>query len=290
MQLDSKLIYVVGCGRSGSTILGFCLGNAEDTLDLGEVLDFAKFEGKPNGFDSNTENYQFWNKVVQTLLSNPEWVGFDEFLKLQKIFDTHYFLFLSILPSFILNHLGLQKYRRQLEILYTTIFLSYPAKFFVDSSKYPSRLLHLLAIFGDRNILTIHLIRNFYGLHKSMRDSAQGKSHTTINIILYYIYINTFAKLVMIGVSKERKRVILYENLLENPISVLSDIGNTFSLSVEPLLQKIESGDSLQRGYIFNGNRMRTKDSIVFHSKGPPVSSESGVFKILHRILRSFFK
>lgn len=290
MQLDSKLIYVVGCGRSGSTILGFCLGNAEDTLDLGEVLDFAKFKGKPNGFDSNTENYQFWNKIVQTLLSNPEWVGFDEFLRLQKIFDTHYFLFLSILPNFILNYFGLQKYRRQLEILYTTIFLSYPAKFFVDSSKYPSRLLHLLAIFSDRKILTIHLIRNFYGLHKSMRGNAQGKSHTTIGIIVYYIFINLFAKLVMIDIDKQSKRVVWYEKLLENPMSILCDIGNTFSLKVDSLLKKIESGNSLQRGYIFNGNRMRTKDSIVFHSKGPPVSSESGVFKILHRILRSFFK
>ena len=290
MQLDSKLIYVVGCGRSGSTILGFCLGNAEDTLDLGEVLDFAKFEGKPNGFDSNTENYQFWNKIIQTLLSNPEWVGFDEFFRLQKIFDTHYFLFLSILPSFILNYLGLQKYRRQLEILYTTIFLSYPAKFFVDSSKYPSRLLHLLAIFGDRKILTIHLIRSFSGLHKSMRESAQGKSHGDINIIAYYSYINLFAKLVMTSIGKERKKVVWYENLLENPISLLSDIGNSFSLSVEPLLQKIESGISLQRGYIFNGNRMRTKDSIVFQSKETSISSEHGVIKILDRVLRFIFK
>ena len=290
MQLDSKLIYVVGCGRSGSTILGFCLGNAEDTLDLGEVLDFAKFEGKPNGFDSNTENYQFWNKVVQTLLSNPEWVGFDEFLRLQKIFDTHYYLFLSILPSFILNYWGLQKYRRQLEILYTTIFLSYSAKFFVDSSKYPSRLLHLLAVFGHHNILIIHLIRNFYDLHKSMRGIAQGKSHTTVNIIAYYVYINLFAKLVMIDISKERKRVVWYENLLENPISILQDIGNSFSLTVDPLLKKIESGDALQRGYIFNGNRMRIKDSIVFQSKGPSISSENGVIKILDGILRFFLK
>lgn len=188
MQLNSKLIYVVGCGRSGSTILGFCLGNAEEVLDLGEVLDFAKFKGRPNGFDRNTENYLFWNRIVQILLSNPEWVGFDEFLRLQKIFDSHYFLFLSVLPNFILNYWGLQKYRRQLEILYMAIFLSNQAKFFVDSSKYPSRLSHLLAIFGDHNIFTIHLIRNFYGLHKSMRGDAQGKSHTTSNIVLYYIY------------------------------------------------------------------------------------------------------
>lgn len=290
MQLNSKLIYVVGCGRSGSTILGFCLGNAEGVLDLGEVLDFAKFEGRPNGFDSNTENYQFWDKIVQALQINSEWVGFDEFLQLQKIFDSHAFLLLNVFPNFILNYFGLRKYRRQLEILYTTIFLNSDAKIFVDSSKYPSRLFHLWEIFGDRKILTIHLIRNFSGLFNSMSGNAQHKSHESCKIILYYLYINIFAGLVMLRISKERKKVIWYENLLENPTSVLNDIGNSFSLIVDPVIQKIESSSSLQRGYIFNGNRMRTKDSIVFQSKDSSLSPKYGVMEIFSSILKIFFK
>lgn len=94
----------------------------------------------------------------------------------------------------------------------------------------------------------------------------------------------------MLHASKERKKVVWYENLLENPITILNDIGNSFSLNVQPLLQKIESGDSLQRGYIFNGNRLRTKDSIVFQSKTHSLSSRHGVNKILDKILRFLVK
>jgi hypothetical protein len=40
-----KLIYIMGCGRSGSTILGFILNNGNSCLDLGEVIDFLKRKG-----------------------------------------------------------------------------------------------------------------------------------------------------------------------------------------------------------------------------------------------------
>jgi len=41
-KAKKKLIYVMGCGRSGTTILGVALGKGNKCLDLGEVVNFLK--------------------------------------------------------------------------------------------------------------------------------------------------------------------------------------------------------------------------------------------------------
>lgn len=63
--MSKRIIYIVGCGRSGSTLMGFALGNIAGALDLGEVMDFLRFRGHPNGFDSDSDNYQFWDGVLK---------------------------------------------------------------------------------------------------------------------------------------------------------------------------------------------------------------------------------
>ena len=62
-----KIIYIMGCGRSGTTILGYILGNGEKACDLGELIDFIKREGQPNGFGLETENGQFWHTIRQRM-------------------------------------------------------------------------------------------------------------------------------------------------------------------------------------------------------------------------------
>jgi hypothetical protein len=61
-----KRIYIVGDGRSGSTILDAILGNASDTVSVGECCRFWKrFNEKKTlcGCSEKIENCKLWSKV-----------------------------------------------------------------------------------------------------------------------------------------------------------------------------------------------------------------------------------
>src|SRR2546423_15271469 len=52
-----KVVYVMGAGRSGSTILGVTLGNCADVFFAGELDKWLALSGKPTGED--TERVRF---------------------------------------------------------------------------------------------------------------------------------------------------------------------------------------------------------------------------------------
>jgi hypothetical protein len=57
----TKVIYIMGAGRSGSTIFGVALGNCEGIFDAGELEAWLRRSGVPNfGGDERT---QFWSRV-----------------------------------------------------------------------------------------------------------------------------------------------------------------------------------------------------------------------------------
>ena len=62
----SKVVYIMGCGRSGTTLLGVILGNSRGALNVGELVDYPKFSGIPSGFDAESDNFKFWEKVSRS--------------------------------------------------------------------------------------------------------------------------------------------------------------------------------------------------------------------------------
>ena len=267
--LEKRIIYVLGCGRSGSTILGFCLGNAENTLDLGEVIEFTRFNGRPNGFTGSTENYLFWDRVLASIEAKNGKIDFDRVRRLQKRFDKHHAIPLLFLPASILKPFGLSEYRNFLKSKYDGIFAQSNCAWFIDSSKYPSRLIHLREIYGTEAVKVIYLVRDPGGVAKAFQNSAQSTTKRFALSMTYYFVLNSFSYLVyFLTPSKNRFRIV-YEELIQFPCKYLDNIGHQFQLDVDRLLEKIRKGLELQRGYIFNGNRMRIKQSVIF-KKGTP--------------------
>lgn len=268
---SKKIIYILGCGRSGSTILGFCLGNADNTLDLGEVIEFAKFKGHPNEFHPGSENYAFWESVVKQIEDSQGVIDFDRLLKLQKRFDNHYlFLLLLLFPEFLLAPFGLREYRKFLKLEYDSIFCQSEHGWYVDSSKYPTRLLHLRAIYGADRIKVVHLIRNPGALANAFQNKDhQSKTKSFLASMVYYLTINLFSVFIYFLTPPENRIHITYEKLVQFPTEYMELLGKKFHLDVQELSMKIENKLPLQRGFIFNGNRMRKKESVVFR-KGEP--------------------
>lgn len=264
---NKKIIFILGCGRSGSTILGFCIGNIDKTLDLGEVIDFAKFKGCPNNFKPGSETYDFWERVVNHIEASQGSIDFDRLLRLQKRFDQHYSFLLLLLPELILAPFGLREYRTFLKLEYNSIFCQSEHDLYVDSSKYPTRLLHLQAIYGKNMIKVVYLIRNPGALANTFGNKDhQSNTKNFFSCMLYYLSINLFSVVTYFLTPSENRIRIVYEELIQSPTKYLKLLGKKFHLDVDKLLMKIENKLPLERGFLFNGNRMRKKESVVFRT------------------------
>lgn len=284
-----KIIYVVGCGRSGTTLLGFALGNAARTLDLGEVLDFVRFRGRPNGFGTETENYEFWQSVLRGIEEEFGEVDFVRLASLQASVDNH----TSVLPLTVLGSFFRRRdvadYRRFLNCLYDRIQMHDSFEFFVDSSKYPSRLLHLRKVYSDDRIRVIHIIRNPIELARAMRSTEQSTPRSFFQAMLYFFLINSFSLLATRGLGRTRCLRLHYEDLASEPEATLKQIGDTFSIDTVPAIESVREGEPLRRGHIFNGNRMRMQECVIFRRSSGLTAKRSWVERVVEGMARVAF-
>lgn len=279
-----KIIYVVGCGRSGTTLLGFVLGNSTSTLDLGEVLDFVRFRGCPNGFGPGTENYAFWQSVFRRVESDMGEIDFVRLARLQSAVDSHR----SLLPLVVLGNMfrkrDLVEYRRFLRALYDGIQAESSADVLIDSSKYPSRLTHLREIYPDDRVHVVHLIRNPIDLARALASSEQSKPRSFLQALFYFFVINIFSLMATRGLTRERCVRVHYEDLVSRPEATLERLGDTFSIDTAPAISKIQKREPLHRGHVFNGNRMRMKGHVVFRRSSVVTTERSRVELLVEHV------
>ncbi|WP_200389737.1 hypothetical protein [Thiocapsa imhoffii] len=285
---QKKIIYIMGCGRSGSTILGYCLGNAEKAVDLGEVLDYGPRKGLPSDFRMRQESLNYWNSVTTRLAKQSDWIGIDEFTKLQKRLDNHYMIIPLLYFPFLLIPFGLKKYRKALELLYQSITLSSPDQFYIDSSKYPSRLVHLSSISTRLRIFTIYLVRDPSAVIDSFAAPKQGPKNF-VPAIIYYSVVNFLSTLVLRRIDQKSNTRVFYEMFLENPGSYLKEISTLSGLDVRPVLTKIINSEPLSRGFLMNGNRMSRKQEVFLTKSTAKLSNKSRLESLIFVALRYLF-
>lgn len=155
-------------------------------------------------------------------------------------------------------------YRKYLKCLYDSIQEKSKEDVVIDSSKYPSHLLHLLRVYPDSRISVIHLVRDPIKLAGAFKKSVQSKPKSFFQAMLYYFAINIFAILVTRKLGKERYQRVFYEDFVESPEHVLQRVGTAFKLDPKNAILKISNGELLERGFVFNGNRMRLDQEVVF--------------------------
>jgi len=253
----------MGCGRSGSTILGFVLGNGEKACDLGEVIDFLKRDGKPNSFETGSENARFWYRITQLMKSDISSV-FTKETKKKLIEYEHHRMFLAIYLG-LTGHKIKQIYHNFINHLYGHITEQVQEKeIFIDTSKYPSRALLLTSLLNNFDVGIVHLVRHPTKVVKSFgnKSTRQGyKGFISANI--YYFCINLFCVLVKLRVGNKKYIKIKYEDIIKQPNYEIDKISKKFFIDLEYVKKMILNDKPLKRGFPFNGNRMRMQDEVV---------------------------
>ena len=148
--MQQEIIYIIGSGRSGTSLLDIILGNSKTIFSLGEVNRFTKRDGQPHSpRDENVSG--FWgevnNKMKKLHYKSPNY-----YYKLFSKFEYHSGIF-RVLFSFLRNKTELKNYAVYQNDLFNsigkTISPGYNKAYFIDSSKYPVRAFFLSLILPD---------------------------------------------------------------------------------------------------------------------------------------------
>jgi len=247
MNKKANLIYLLGAGRSGTTLLATLLNNHEDIETLGEMHQFIEYvvEDKDCSCGEKLSSCSTWNL-------SPSLPGSD--VKDQRLYcenkESH-----KNIPSLILSRKENKRYNSIQERIFSSVSEHRKSKWYLDSSKYIARYL-LLKKSKKLNIKGIYMVRDPRGVINSFSKKVQT-SKRPLSAILYYNLINFFGELV----SRTNKDIlkIKYEDLVESPEQVLDEIyKHVFGSSKA----SVKMPEYSTMPHIVGGNRIKTKKKI----------------------------
>ncbi|WP_421813317.1 sulfotransferase [Flagellimonas sp.] len=263
--MKKKLIYILGAGRSGTTILDIVLGNSTDAISLGEINRFFKRDGIAPKRKSQNKVYTFWSTIKKSIDKDLA----QEYKNLKRLCDKNEYH--TGFPRIYFGEAE-RSYQELLSKQYKCIAEHTKDKMvLVESSKYPTRALNVSNILGDKmDVSYVYLKKDPVTVVSSFgkRGLEQpAKSYLVSNA--YYLIVNILCYLSVWKLRKRGHKVIVlkYEDLIAKPIDVLDCIGNELGIGVQKIQEKIGQEASLDTGFLFDGNRIRLKESIVLQKK-----------------------
>lgn len=256
--MNKKIIYIIGAGRSGTTLLDVALGNADNIFSCGELNRYPVREGIPTGFQHAPERLTFWKNFTEGFSKNHD-------LKKQAIlhdeFEYHTGLVKKILGSS--RREKYDQYQNFLRDFYARIFDSIEEDVIVDSSKYPGRALGISDAL-PYEINYIYIKRDPVSVVKSFaKQDVYLPPKSWLNANIYYFLVNSLCKYAIRKLRKKHKVYeIKYEDLISRPEGLLEDIQQALNLDLSKAIGIIGKDEYLTVGELFEGNSMRIKPQI----------------------------
>lgn len=286
--MGNRVIYIIGAGRSGTTLLDIILGNASDIFSAGELNRFTKRNGIPSNARDEAIS-DFWLSVSDQLKTE----SFNEprrYLKLAHKFEYHTSFYQFALSPY--EKAEFKTYAGYQQALFRSIAKNaekYQGKnIIVDSSKYPLRALVLAKIF-QKDISFIYIKRDPSIVVESFQTKnieQPAKSRMGANI--YLLAVNALAVWAVKKLCKTNKvSVIRFDDLLSAPVAELERIEKDIGLDLGIPKQLIKQKLPLKVGYLFDGNRLRLNEQIVLREFTPSDNNSytSKIFRSLHKLI-----
>ncbi len=274
MNKSIKIIYIAGCGRSGSTVLDIVLGNHSEIVSVGELSNVCRV------WDSNTEycscgsiarSCKFWGSVKEKwLISMISICNVDEWKILQNKFERTRYIY-NMYGGKWRTTKGFNLYALGLKAIYEAISDVSGKRFIVDSSKNALRAMALDHIDGV-DLKLIHLVRDGRGVACSYRkhykkDIVNGVQHDISGTPVWrsafsWVISNYLAGQAVKQLGNKNSLCIRYEDFVCLTNDVLMQIGGIIGLSFENVIDAVKRGDELYVRHKISGNRVRMQKNI----------------------------
>ena len=268
------VIYVMGYGRSGSTILDILLNQHPDVLSGGEVGELYRWlgAGETCACHAPIRDCAFWRAVSEQHFAACT-DALTRMAALQRSIES-----LRNFPALLLSVNGrrrVEEYRRQVRSLFGSMALVSGRRWIVDSSKsahyYTGRAL-ALERYAGLDVRAIHLVRDPRAVGWSMMRGEGSPERQTrvhrprlsfVRALGGWTVTNALACVTARRLRRGALRV-RYEDLCVNPGAVLQGIGEFVGLDVSEVIRTLEDGASLQVGHNIAGNRIRFQRRLAF--------------------------
>lgn len=268
----TKMIFIMGGGRSGSTILSIAIGNMPGVLYVGELHKWNLYNGKAN---SEIEAVRkFWHEVYQKLEQPEKFIKQDYF----KYLEYHSSIF--YLPWFTKKKL-VKEFHYFTNMITGVIKKMTGAEFILDSSHYPFRAFWLEK---NKNIdlKIIYLYRNPVDVVESFgKKNIEQNFKNPISANLFLTFIAILSEFFYYYFPANRRIKIRYEDLIEFPDSTIKRLKKFLGLSEFSI-----DINNLKTGYIFQSNRIRQNETISLNKNISP--SKLNIFWKIYTYLFQF--
>jgi len=269
--MKNKIIYILGAGRSGTTLVDIILGNSDDIFSCGELVRFPELRGIPHGFSSKSDNYMFWKSIEKKIFSVLK-ESYKELSKLSKKIEFHLTFFLILFR--LVSPLSLKKYRKYVNTLFRALFDSINESIVIDSSKYAGRGLGLLR-YLEYELYIIYVQRDPVKVVEAFKKQGLEQEKKCFLIAnIYYLLVNFICRIVFFKTKKSHRYLLKYENFISNTEEELKNIQKHFNISLEGPIQLAKQNNKFKVGLLFEGNRIRLKKYIYLNKALSPHSNK----------------
>jgi hypothetical protein len=269
---DNRLtvVYIMGYGRSGSTLLDILLNNHPEIVSVGALSNFFEWIlrkescacGKP------VQSCVFWEPIVKK---------YDEYMakshkKAQLLVEGHRYF--SRLANQRLSTQLTADYGQLMTTLYSDIATVSSKNNIVDSSKSAREVCgraYALARYTSLNVKIIHLTRDgravmwsaMKGSGSPERPQSRNKLTRAAKAVYGWIQANHTSEKTRRLLGNKSTLLVRYEDLVTDPESQLSRIGEHIGLPMDGIIQKIKDGANFTVSHNLGGNRLRFTENIV---------------------------
>lgn len=263
-----KILYVMGTGHSGSTVLDIVLSSHPELFGCGELMQFSNPRVLRDGSCScgaRIADCEFWSGVYRRWREKSEGAELSVLERLR-----HRYEHLRHLPRFVLfppEGEAFESYSRHTRALYEAVLERSARNVVVDSSKVPMRALMLSRMpWADLHIL--HLVRDgravawsYYKvlLRQQAEGAPVGRVRRLLRIFRYsveWVGIHLVCEYVLRRCRCRQVR-IRYEDFVADPARCVRSIGELLGMDLSSTLSLLEQDGSVPVSHCLAGNRAR---------------------------------
>jgi hypothetical protein len=174
-----NIIYLLGAGRSGTTMLTTVLNNHAKIFAVGEMhqfLDYVK-DNKDCSCGEFLTDCSFWSQILNEL--NVAEISKTDIVNFSNEMEKHYNI-----PKHLINPTPNKKYSKIIDAVFEAIDKKVEKPWLLDSSKYIARYL-LLKKNKSLNVKGIYMVRDVRGVIHSFGKNVQTPKKP-FSAIMYY--------------------------------------------------------------------------------------------------------
>lgn len=270
MQVTSRVLYIGGWGRSGSTLLDRLLGQVDGTLSVGEMRDVWQrgvVENRLCGCGRPFLECPHWGAVGRVAFGGWDQLDVARAHRLRRTVDRPWFVPFLLAPRLLPRSLRdqLTEYVGLVRRLYAALDEVGEGALVVDSSKIPSYALVLRR--AGVQLRVLHLVRDSRGVVHSWRKEVRRTDATSgQDLMLRYGVVAACVRYTLYNLSTQALRLVRlpylrlrYEDVTRDPaggVRALTDFAGVHP--PQSLLSGLERGRvSVQPTHTVDGNPRR---------------------------------